>query len=367
MFAASLAPALALALLASADAAPALCAPAAQLLELADCPDLGPGAYRAQYAAAALPPVLPDLPLADLPRPAKALSETYARVVTPDAPLFTTPEDAAAGLAVRTLGRGFVFVQLVEAATAGDLPLYRVHSGEYIRAADLELVEPTSFQGVQFTERPAGSFGWLVATVRPSPAPGVPAPKEVRRLARYRVVQIFGTVRVGAWNWYLIGPGQWVEQRAVSVVTFHPPPAGVSGDWVQVNLYEQNLVAYEGDQPVYATLVSSGLDKWATEPGLFQVYARLRADRMRGAYAPDKSDYYYLEAVPYVLYFDGDRALHGEYWHDRLGFKRSHGCVNLAPLDARWLYNWAGLGTQVWVFDPSQAGGANAEAAAIGP
>ena len=70
----------------------------------------------------------------------------------------------------------------------------------------------------------------------------------------------------------------------------------------------------------------------AIEPGLFQVYARLRADRMRGAYAPDKSDYYYLEAVPYVLYFDGDRALHGEYWHDRLGFKRSHGCVNLACL-----------------------------------
>jgi lipoprotein-anchoring transpeptidase ErfK/SrfK len=141
----------------------------------------------------------------------------------------------------------------------------------------------------------------------------------------------------------------------------------VNGNWVQVNLYEQNLVAYEGGQPVYATLVSSGLDKWATEPGLFQVYARLRDDRMRGAYAPDKSDYYYLEAVPYVLYFDGDRALHGEYWHDRLGFKRSHGCVNLAPLDARWLYNWAEPGTPVWVFDPSQAGGANAEAAAVGP
>lgn len=350
-----------------ADAAPGLCAPAAQLLELADCPDLGPGAYRAQYAAAALPAEIPELPLEKLSRPARVLDEAYARVITPDAPLFATPEDALAGLAARSLGTGFIFVQLVEAVAAGDLALYRVRSGEYIRAADLEAVEPTGFQGLKLSARPAGLFGWLVSATRPSPAPGVPASPDVRRLARYRVVQIFGAVRVGAWNWYLVGPGQWVEQRAVSVVTLHPPPAGVSGDWVQVNLYEQNLVAYEGDQPVYATLISSGLDRWATEPGLFQVYARLRDDRMRGAYAPDKSDYYYLEAVPYVLYFDGDRALHGEYWHDRLGFKRSHGCVNLAPLDARWLYNWAEPGTPVWVFDPSQAGGANAEATAVGP
>jgi lipoprotein-anchoring transpeptidase ErfK/SrfK len=72
---------------------------------------------------------------------------------------------------------------------------------------------------------------------------------------------------------------------------------------------------------------------------------------MSGSYERNGSDYYYLEAVPWVMYFDGDRALHGEYWHDRLGFKRSHGCVNLAPLDARWLYDWAEVGTPVWVYD----------------
>jgi lipoprotein-anchoring transpeptidase ErfK/SrfK len=156
-----------------------------------------------------------------------------------------------------------------------------------------------------------------------------------------------------------------VEQRALSVVTFNAPPEGVTGRWVQVDLYEQTLVAYEGAQPVYATLVSSGLDKWATQPGVFQIYARLTADRMSGAYAPDKSDYYYLEAVPWVMYFDGDRALHGEYWHDRLGFKRSHGCVNLAPLDAKWLFDWTERGTYVWVYDPS--GQTKADSVAEGP
>ena len=53
------------------------------------------------------------------------------------------------------------------------------------------------------------------------------------------------------------------------------------------------------------------------------------------------------------MYYDGARALHGEYWHDSLGFKRSHGCVNMAPLDARWLFDWAATGTPVWVYDPS--------------
>lgn len=350
-----------------APAEAALCAPNAQVVELVDCPDQGPGAYQAAYAAAMWPAEEPALPVEKLPRPARVLEATYARVTTPDAPLFMTPEDALAGNAARTLGKGFVFVQLVELAPAGDQALYRVRSGEYIRAVDVEQIEPSGFQGLRLTTRPAYPFGWIVSNVRPSPAPGVPASQDVRRLARYRVVQIFGAVRVGAWNWYLIGPGQWVEQRAVSVVNFHPPPEGVTGNWVQVDLYEQTLVAYEGTEPVYATLVSSGLDKWATRPGLFQVYARLKDDRMRGAYEPDRSDYYYLEAVPYVLYFDGDRALHGEYWHDRLGFKRSHGCVNLAPLDARWLFDWAAMGTPVWVYDPSQPDGAKAEAAAVGP
>ena len=73
----------------------------------------------------------------------------------------------------------------------------------------------------------------------------------------------------------------------------------------------------------------------------------------RGTYRPDGSDFYSLEEVPWVMYFDGSRALHGEYWHDALGFKRSHGCVNLAPSDARWLFDWASRGTPVWVYDPS--------------
>ena len=74
---------------------------------------------------------------------------------------------------------------------------------------------------------------------------------------------------------------------------------------------------------------------------------------MSGATTADRSDYYYLEDVPWTMYFDEKRALHGAYWHNGFGYARSHGCVNLSVGDSRWLYDWANLGDIVYVFDPS--------------
>jgi lipoprotein-anchoring transpeptidase ErfK/SrfK len=128
----------------------------------------------------------------------------------------------------------------------------------------------------------------------------------------------------------------------------------VEGDrWISINLYEQTLTVYENSQMVFATMVSSGLDGWWTQPGVFQVYERLASDPMAGAFAADRSDYYYLEDVPWILYFDESRAIHGAYWHNGYGYPRSHGCVNLSPADAQWVYDWAEEGTWVYVFDPS--------------
>jgi hypothetical protein len=331
-----------------------LCVPSAQLTGTAHCAPYGPGTFTAQYAAAVIPKTIPLLPDDRLPRPAKVVELDYARVLTPDAPVFASPEDAITGAAAGTLGKGFVFVNIVRAEQIGEQVVYRIRTGQYVRATDVKQVEPSEWQGVPLQVKPKYPVGWIVKTVRPSPMPGVKTPREGERVWRNQMIQIFASVRVGKWEWYLIGPGQWVEQRVVSVITFNSPPEGVTGKWVQVNLYEQNMVAYEGTRPVYATLISSGLDRWATEPGVFEVYARLPNGKMSGAYAPDRSDYYFLEAVPWIMYFDGDRALHGQYWHDSLGYKRSHGCVNLAPLDAQWLYDWSELGLHVWVYDPSK-------------
>ena len=337
----------------TADLLDGLCVPQVQVIDGTACPALGPGDYAARLAAAHLPDPLPELPTAYIDRPDPVLDRTYARVTTPAAPLFATPEDGLLGNVTKTLGQGLIYVNLVSPAAAGDQTFYKIRTGEYIRASDVLLVDPTKFHGQVFSANTEYPFGWIVSSVHPSPRPGVAEPRRGILLTRRKLVQIFAVQHVGEWDWYLVGPDQWVEQRHVGKVDLHPPPAGVSGKWIQVNLFEQTLAAYEDDRLVYATLVSSGLDKWYTVPGLFQIYIRLETDRMRGSYEADGSDFYYLEAVPWVMYFDGARALHGEYWHDRLGYKRSHGCVNLSPLDARWLYEWAPKGTFVWVYDPS--------------
>jgi len=90
---------------------------------------------------------------------------------------------------------------------------------------------------------------------------------------------------------------------------------------------------------VYATLVASGLPKWSTDPGLFHIYAKVIQDKMSGD--EHSRDYYYLQDIPWIMYFNQDQALHTAYWHDGFGSVHSHGCVNLPPEDAQWLFNWA--------------------------
>ncbi len=74
---------------------------------------------------------------------------------------------------------------------------------------------------------------------------------------------------------------------------------------------------------------------------------------MSGDFSGDKSGYYYLEDVPWTMYFDQLRAIHGAYWHARFGYDASHGCVNLSIGDSRWVYDWAKVGDYVFVYDPS--------------
>lgn len=114
--------------------------------------------------------------------------------------------------------------------------------------------------------------------------------------------------------------------------------------WIDVNLSTQTLTAYQGNTPVYRTLVSTGKSATPTVTGSFPIYVKYQAARMRGGYG---ADYYDLPNVPYVMYFYGGYGLHGTYWHNNFGTPMSHGCVNLSTPDAQWLYNWASIGTEV--------------------
>jgi lipoprotein-anchoring transpeptidase ErfK/SrfK len=104
---------------------------------------------------------------------------------------------------------------------------------------------------------------------------------------------------------------------------------------------------------VYATLTSTGVPGFWTRPGLFQIFEKTETTPMSGAFEADASDYYYLEDVPWTMYFDEARALHGAYWHTKFGYEQSHGCVNLSAGDSRWLFDWAQMGDWVYVWDAS--------------
>ncbi|MEO0812083.1 MAG: L,D-transpeptidase, partial [Myxococcota bacterium] len=134
--------------------------------------------------------------------------------------------------------------------------------------------------------------------------------------------------------------GVWVPAGQVRIAHKEARPAGVPSDakWVHFNLRHQTMVAYEGDTPVYATLISSGKEGHDTPTGLFRTQRKYVSTTMRGRDPIEGT--YHVEEVPWTLFYHGAYAVHGAYWHDTFGNVRSHGCTNLSVTDSRWLFHW---------------------------
>ncbi len=246
--------------------------------------------------------------------------------------------DAPNGNLIRTVNEGFNFVTALR--TEGEW--VEINTGEWAHISQLEQANDivSSFTGIFLPEEPlAYPVAWMLVNAYPSKEPGGEPDESQSIIWRYTLVNIFATETVGDWNWYQIGVNQWVHQTSVAKVITIPKPADVDTEkWISVDLYEQTMVAYEGERPIFATLVSSGLPRWPTYEGIFHIYyRRTRTDMSWGT---PGDDFYVLEEVPWTMFFDDGRALHGTYWHDGLGYRRSHGCVNLAITDAYWLFNW---------------------------
>ncbi len=142
--------------------------------------------------------------------------------------------------------------------------------------------------------------------------------------------------------------GEWISDRVASRLdpAKNMPGWGKNGEkWIDINVTKQTLVLYEGELPVYATLVSTGeagLDDHetttATKRGIFRIHTKHITSTMS---SDELGEEFELRDVPYVMYFDKEGyALHGAYWHDRFGTPKSHGCINLAPEDARRIFHW---------------------------
>jgi len=110
--------------------------------------------------------------------------------------------------------------------------------------------------------------------------------------------------------------------------------------WIEIDLSEQKLRAWEGNRLIYEFVVSTGT-KWTPTPiGEYRIWIKLRYHDMQGG-SKAFGNYYYLPNVPFVMYFYKGYGIHGTYWHNNFGNPMSHGCVNLTTPDAEKLFWWA--------------------------
>ncbi len=313
----------------------------------------------------------------------------YGRIITDNyVSVYRHPLDAAQGLTpTRLIEPGFMFVSLEqrEPITFSNGLWYKINEDEYVPAEVITHYTASTFHGSRVTHQPIHPFGWIIRDTPIFSAPvDVPTPRGIlgwpvaRKMAepgqpfipRYTKVTIYETSTLGDWGWQRIGKDRWVHLYDVGKVEVSPRPAAIpAGErWIMVNLFDQTMAVYdEHDRMVYATLISSGrqVEGWRTPPGIFRIQSKLQTGEMYGG---GMSDRYLLEDVTATMYFHEGYAFHAAYWHDDFGRFKSHGCVNMTPLDAEWLYNWTtpvaspavnetvatddNPGTWVWIYDP---------------
>ncbi len=323
-----------------------------------NCLAYGPSATLSEWAASGLSYPIKGLPAYELDEDITKMPYLYAKLnVDPRKPVNTFPSLEAAVANDNPSGsippgetRYVAYTGQVD--VNGGHYLQLAESGEWIRASPAEY---TRFRGLAFYRTPDNEFGWLVDIGNTRVGPGTDYAYTGKTYYRNTLVQIFKKVTANETEWYQIGINEWLERRYVRMVHINTtPPEGVTGTrWIDIDLYEQTMSVYDQGQLVYATMIATGVAPFYTRPGLFQIETKKDTETMTGAFTSDKSDFYYLDKVPWTMYFDNARALHAAYWRTLFGYEQSHGCVNLAPGDAHWLYDWASVGDWVYVWDVS--------------
>ncbi len=262
-------------------------------------------------------------------------------------------EDAAPD---ETLDPGFA-VAVAEERSANGERWGRTHHGPWVALRELGAARPSGFHGEALSTHDL-TLAWVLPEhAKVYSAPNLRAPSAGQRV-RYQRVAYREEKRAADGVFARItgdgeAPAQWMLRRELAHPTLSAPPAEVSSPgerWIDVELETQTLVAYEGPTPVFATLVSTGRGArgtdTATPPGVHRIWVKLLSSTMDnlpagGAEEPEHEgpgERFSIEDVPYVQFFDHAVGLHGAFWHDGFGRVKSHGCVNLAPLDAARLF-----------------------------
>ncbi len=247
------------------------------------------------------------------------------------------------------LEAGFA-VAVVEERTAHGEAWGRTTKGRWIAMRELVPARPSLFHGVLLDEGKL-DVAWVVSE-RAALHVGEKLDKVASTRVRFEKLRVKSVKNEGTPGALFEvqaedGASGWMRAKDVSrpVKTTPPPEAGGEAAverWIDVSLAQQTLVAYEGTRPVFATLVSTGkgppTSELGTRLGTHRIWVKIFTTKMDNLEKEEAEHHYAIEDVPWVQFFDKAIALHGAFWHRDFGHIHSHGCVNLAPLDARWLF-----------------------------
>lgn len=281
------------------------------------------------------------------PTPADALPYRYYFVGKDGAEAYARLADADEEMPTEQLERGWSIAGVSEVTYKGASYVV-TRRGRYVPRAQVGSVVAYGFHGELLTSQAgeAITIGWILPDKANVYADAKPGAKSIGVRTRLQKIDVQEAKKVGKIDWLRIGDGEWIRAVDARVPTLSPRPTEVAAGarWIDVDTTTQTLVAYEGDKPVFATVVSTGRMATPTPRGVHKIWVKLRSATMSNAddaqTTTDDGTPYSIEDVPWVQYFSNGVALHGAFWHRKFGWPHSHGCVNLAPLDAMRLFDW---------------------------
>jgi hypothetical protein len=288
---------------------------------------------------------LPTLDLLPLIPENSLLPGQYAYVRLGGAPWYPSREAAKQKKPGGTHPAGF-YLQFKRFVKIDGINYWKTDKNQYVPIDQIARHIPSTFSGVPVDASRRLPLAFPVRKGKnrenlPIPVYDRPGGSVIGQAEPRAPLSILGEKKVGRSTFYRVEACRWIAERDVAAAFTTSVPAGVrKGEkWLDINLSRQTLVAYVENRPVYATAISSGKDGYQTKSGIFRIYWKVTETDMKNEVGADEQ--YLASSVPWSMFFWKGQALHGAYWHDDFGIPKSHGCVNLAPLDARYLFEWA--------------------------
>ncbi len=278
--------------------------------------------------------------------PGQLVHQQFMKVLVPNTPAFATRASLASGKPERIMQPNAWLAFRRNFRNIGGRLYMLNEAGLMVPYDALDKRPPSSFAGKKLNETPAYVPG-IVISYNGATRWRHPGTEPIGRLPwRYWLrLRPGAIVTRGSHRYFRTLSGEWVAESDIRRFLFSGAPTYLSAPaepWVEVNLTEQTLVAYEGSTPRFITLMSSARKGFKTPTGAFRIFYK-RGTQTLG-HRKGRRWSHLFEDVPWVQFFKGTLAIHTAYWHDLFGNPYSMGCIELSPRDAAFLFQWTSPG-----------------------